>query len=352
MYTVGIIGTGFGSKVHLPAFQNHSGFEVKSIAGRNFEKANSIAQETGVYAVSDWKELLRDTSIDVIAVTTPPYLHYEMGKAVLEAGKHLLLEKPTTTIALEARELAWLAESKELTAMMCHEFRWQPERMQLAEMINEGKLGDIRELHVNQYYSFAANPDRVEFGWLWDSKFDGGILGAVGSHLVDMMRSITSYEFSSVQGQISTRVPQRKRGDEYVNVTADDGFSFTFEMNSGLHGIANVTTSLHTTPSSRFIVGGDLGTAYLDNSTLYFAESGEDFNPVSIDQKFDLDLQLADKDRRIPPFLKLLDQLSRSLDKKTSLTPSIIDGWRNQQVLDALRQSDATNSRIKISDYV
>lgn len=98
-YRVGIIGTGFGTKVHYPAFRAHKKFNVVSIAGFNSEKTMKIATNLSIKGYSDWEELIRNDGLDLIAITTPPYLHYQMAKYALEMGKDLLLEKTTTSTA-------------------------------------------------------------------------------------------------------------------------------------------------------------------------------------------------------------------------------------------------------------
>ena len=206
VYNVGIIGTGFGAKVHLPSLKYHPDFNPVIIAGRNEDKARKIAEEHGIKFTTNWKELLDDDSLDIITVSTPPYLHYEMGKAVIDSGKHLLLEKPTATTALMAKELAYLADEKKLVALMAHEFRWVPERNMLRKLVLEDKvIGELREVHFNQFYGWLASPNNPKFGWLWDSRYEGGMLGALGSHMIDMIRSTTGLEFRDIQGRVYRR---------------------------------------------------------------------------------------------------------------------------------------------------
>ncbi|MHA2250181.1 MAG: Gfo/Idh/MocA family protein [Candidatus Kariarchaeaceae archaeon] len=354
MTSVGIIGTGFGAKVHLPALLAHPDFEVVSIAGRNLEKAKRIAEEASISYTSNWKDLISDKNIELIAVTTPPYLHYQMALKALKANKHLLLEKPTTTTALEARKLLTMANDRGLIGMLCHEFRWVPNRALLAKMIIENKLiGEIREIHFQQFFPFAASSQKPPFNWLWDSAYDGGILGAAGSHLVDQVRSTTGLEFKEVQGQLSTRTKYRNDiNGKPKRVTADDGFTITLELSNGATGSLNVSSTMHPSPPANFSIGGDKGVLYLDNEAVFHADTGGEFKQLEIPDALKLDTSLAEKDRRIPPFMKLLDQVSKSIDLKTSLTPNLRDGWRNQLVVDATRKSHQLGTRLKIVDYL
>ncbi len=345
MTKVAIIGTGFGARVHLPALKHHPDFEVTAIAGRNPEKTRKIAEEHDISYTTNWRDLLTSDA-EVITVSTPPYHHYEMAKKVLKSGKHLLLEKPTTSTALQARELLLMAEERGLVGMLCHEFRWVPERRLLSKLVQES-IGDIQEVYVNSYMNFAHSTERPPFGWLWNSKYDGGILGALGSHLIDQVRASTMMDMVEVQGKVFTRTSHRKDTSGVLHrVTADDGFFADFTMENGATGHMVVTATLVHAPENTIIVGGSDRTVMLRGSEVLLSDDEGTFQPVPVPDEFTLEANEAD--RRIPPFLKLLDQLSLSLSKSTSLSPSLLDGWRNQQVLDAVRESHRLGTTVKI----
>ncbi|OLS26143.1 MAG: 4-carboxy-2-hydroxymuconate-6-semialdehyde dehydrogenase [Candidatus Heimdallarchaeota archaeon LC_2] len=352
VHNVGIIGTGFGAKVHLPALIHHPDFKPLVIAGRNKEKADKVATEYGIKSTTNWKDLLENDDLDLITVSTPPYLHYEMGKAVLQSGKHLLLEKPTTTNAAMAKKLVTLAEDKNLIALMAHEFRWVPSRNMLRKLIFEDQvIGKLREIHFNQFYGWLASPTNPKFGWLWDSKYDGGMLGALGSHLIDMIRYITGLEFLEVQGRIYRRTPLREdNSGKMVKQTADDGFLCEFKMENGVTGVLNASGTVGPSPPSRLLLSGFEGTIYLEGDDIFVGKQGGEFVKVDILEELLINMEHSKQDHRIPPFIKLLDQLSKSLQLGKSLSPSIFDGYKNQQVVDAIKQSHKLNTRITILD--
>ncbi len=350
-YKVGIIGTGFGAKVHLPAFQSHQEFEVEIIAGRDPDKTQGIAKAAGISYTTNWMDLLKIDGIDIVAISTPPYLHYEMARKSLLQNKHILLEKPTTTTALQAKELTTLAQDNNLIGMLAHEFRYMPGRRVISKILKEDMIGNLREIHGNYYYGFAASPENPKFGWLWDSRYDGGLLGAMGSHIIDMIRSTTNLEIKEVLGKLYTRVEKRRTNEgEMSKVTADDGFLIEFLMEGDVSGIVNMSGTLSPAPSSRIIFAGDEGTVYLEDEKVLFGKTGDRFEEMEIPDKFIMETGLIEKDRRIPPFLKLLDKLSKSLKEGRVTGPSLIDGWRNQQVLDATKLSFQTGNRIRIVD--
>lgn len=345
MQNVAVIGTSFGAKVHVPAFQHHPDFNVIAIAGRNSKKTAATADALGIEGTTNWQDFLFDERVDLIAVATPPYLHYEMAKAILNSGKHLLLEKPTTTHALEARELLTLAESQQLVAMMSHEFRWLPERFFFAQVLKE-RIGELREIHANFYMSFASSSETPPYGWLWDERFDGGILGALGSHLIDYLRFASDMEFSQVKGNLFTRTKQRKdSAGNYQRVTADDGFAFNFTLSNGATGILNASASLHAAPPSQIIASGTEGTALLQGTDVFFA-AAKQFEQLVIPTEYLLKDYGADY--RINPYMKFLDQLSAALSNGSSRSPSLYDGWKNQQILDAVRISHTNGTAVNL----
>src|SRR5689334_6749300 len=104
MGRIGIIGTGWGARVQVPTFRE-AGLQVVAIAGHNREKTRVVAEELEVRAHEDWREIVDADDIDLVSIATPPSEHKQMALAALEAGKHVLLEKPTAMNAGEGEEL-------------------------------------------------------------------------------------------------------------------------------------------------------------------------------------------------------------------------------------------------------
>ncbi|MCY3413358.1 MAG: Gfo/Idh/MocA family oxidoreductase [Candidatus Heimdallarchaeota archaeon] len=349
-YKVAIIGTGFGTKVQAPAFQADQRFEVVALAGRNTEKTKQLASNLEIpFSTGSWKEVLKE-DVDLISVATPPYLHYEMAKQVLKSGKHLLLEKPTTSTAYEAKKLYRYARDEELVGLLSHEFRFLPERAYIHDLLQDGAIGKVREVHLQQFYTFGAASIVANFGWFWRSSNDGGILGALGSHLIDWVRYTLNEEFVDIQGQIYTRVPWKTDNYATHKVTADDGFSFNFTSDSGITGTISSSGSVHHTLPSRLVIGGEDGTLMLDGKEVKMGMAGETLETLQVPEKYGLDNSQVEKDARIPPYMKLLEILTQSLDKGVSLSPSLYDGWKNQQILDAVKLSNQTGTKQLITD--
>jgi len=237
MARIGIIGTGFGARVQTPLFRQ-AGLEVVALAGFHRNKTQQIADELGVRAYDDWRELVSASDVDLISVTTPPSEHREMAIAALDAGKHVLCEKPTALNADEARQLVDAARRHpERIAIIDHELRFVPSWRDARARI--GELGAVRYAEVR--YASPSRGDRTrEWNWWSDAARGGGIWGAVGSHFVDALRFF-GMEIESVQAMLRTIVERRPFGDGTREVTSDDFASIDLRLRGG--AIAVMTLS-------------------------------------------------------------------------------------------------------------
>src|SRR5580693_1131137 len=116
-----IFGAGFMGRVHTEGIRRLGNVEIAGIAAETAEEARSFAESAGIgRSTGDYRELLADSTVDAVHVCTPNQLHYPMVKAALEAGKHVICEKPLTMTSAEARELVALAEKKNLAHCVNH----------------------------------------------------------------------------------------------------------------------------------------------------------------------------------------------------------------------------------------
>ena len=146
---LGILGTAdIAFRRFLPALQKCPGITYAGVASRGSEKALRFARVYGGKCYSSYDALLEDKSIDAVYVPLPPALHYEWGKKALEAGKHLLMEKPFTTSLHETETLLALAEEKHLAVHENYMFLYHSQLTKVKEMISDGTLGEIRLLRM------------------------------------------------------------------------------------------------------------------------------------------------------------------------------------------------------------
>ena len=127
MIGVALVGTGFGLKVHLPALRAHPRIEVVTVVNRDLARAEAIAQAHGIpHFCSTIEAAIARANVQAVSISTPPFLHYDMAIAALNANKHVFLEKPTTLNESQAKTLYNLAKQKNLAATMNFEFRYIP----------------------------------------------------------------------------------------------------------------------------------------------------------------------------------------------------------------------------------
>ena len=182
---VAVVGTGFGQKIHIPGFKAHHRTEVVAVYHRDRNQAEAIADRHDIpHACDTIEAIVALPQVQAVSVSTPPFAHYPMAATVLQAGKHLLLEKPTALNVQEAKQLHGLAQEHGLAAVMDFEFRFIPAWQRLAELLKENYVGQKRLIKIDWIAGSRANPARV---WNWYACKDkgGGALGSIGSHMFD-----------------------------------------------------------------------------------------------------------------------------------------------------------------------
>ena len=131
-------------RVHLEAVRRVESVEAAAIVGRNAEAARRLGEGFSVPVIAtDYREVLRDPAIDAVHICTPNAQHFSMAKDSLQAGKHVLCEKPLATSVEEGEELVSLAAKKGLRNCVCHNLRYYPMVQQMRAMREAGDLGEI-----------------------------------------------------------------------------------------------------------------------------------------------------------------------------------------------------------------
>lgn len=273
---VAIIGTGWADRVQIPAFQQ-AGLEVVAVSGRTPEKTQRVANDHGVpHAVSDWRELLA-LECELISVTSPPSLHCEQTCAILEAGKHLLCEKPTALSHAEATKMVEAARAKpELLALIDHELRFVPARRKAKELLDAGVLGRLLTVTARVTNGSRLDPD-TPWTWWANAEEGGGILGAIGSHVLDGIRWLLADEGEiDIAGAcLAQSYPERRAPDGTMRqVSADDIASVTFKIGR-VTGTMLVHGASLDEPEDLLTICGSEGTLVLDKSLkLYLGKRG------------------------------------------------------------------------------
>ncbi|MBW4683191.1 MAG: Gfo/Idh/MocA family oxidoreductase [Microcoleus vaginatus WJT46-NPBG5] len=354
---VAIAGTGFGQKVHMPAFQEHHRTQVVAIYNRQIDKAKAIADAQKIpHACDTIEELIALPEVNAVSISTPPFLHYEMAKQVLSAGKHLFLEKPTTLAAKEARELYKLAESTGAIAAMDFEFRFVPAWQHFAELLSEGYVGQTRLIKIDWLVASRADASRP-WNWYAQKEKGGGALGAIGSHSFDYI----SWLFGPVRrlcAQLSTAIPARpdpSAGGEFKPVDADDTCTLMLEMADGTPCQVCLSSVAYQGRGHWVEVYGDRGTLvlgsdnqqdYVHGFRLWGSQAGQPLAAIEVPQR--LEFPRTYPDGRIAPIVRVIDHWVQAIDRDTSPRSGLREGVYSQLLMDLTQESHATGCWVDV----
>jgi predicted dehydrogenase len=216
-----IFGTGFMGRVHLEAIRRLESVEVAAIAGRNAEAAQRLGAGFSISAVSDYRDVLRDPAIDAVHICTPNAQHFSMADAALQAGKHVLCEKPLATTVEEGEELVSLAARKEVRNCVCHNLRFYPMVQQMRRMREAGDLGEILVLQGTYFQDWLLYD--TDWNWRVDANAGGAsrCMADIGSHWFDLAEHVTGLRINSLCADLQTFHPQRKQPKHSVETFAN-----------------------------------------------------------------------------------------------------------------------------------
>jgi predicted dehydrogenase len=171
----------------VPGFRSE-GWEVAAICSRTREKAQKAAAEAAIDGVyTDPMDLIRRDDLAAVSIITPPGGHHSLSIAALQAGKHVLCEKPFAIDAKQARQMLDTAEKSRRTAMVAHEFRHTPQRAYIKQLLDEGYIGKFQLCTIELFLDRYVSPQPRPFTWMArNPKAEG--CSALGSHYIDGLR--------------------------------------------------------------------------------------------------------------------------------------------------------------------
>jgi len=232
---IALVGVGGAAQInHIPALKKIEDVELVAICDRDREKVGRVAQKFGIpEATNRFDDLLEDESIDAIDICTPNFLHAPMATAALEAGKHVLCERPLARSADEARQMAKAAKKADRVLMCAVQHRFRADAQLLRTFVDKGDLGEI-------FYAKA--------GWLrlrteWDSdewrrqkrESGGGVVLDLGFQMIDL--SLWVLGGPKVES-VTASVHRQKKGEVEDSATAffrlETGATLTLELTWGL----------------------------------------------------------------------------------------------------------------------
>jgi predicted dehydrogenase len=340
-YRVAIVGAGFGARAHLPAFNAHPQFEPVALVSPN--SAERIAKERGIpHAFASVGEMLTGCEVDVVSIAAPPFTHHDDAIAALDAGKHVICEKPFALNVPQAQAMVAAAQrSKTATAVM-HEFRWVPQRTALKELVANGHLAPLREIEMTHLTQrLRANVPRAE-SWWFRRDCGGGMAGALLSHLIDSANWLAGRAPVRSTGYLRTANPQRrdKDGHQFTS-TVDDGAFALLDYGDGL--VARLTVDGTAAVDSLTIaVHAENRTAVASGSDLWAMRlfSVDDEETAELDCKPSPYEKFQSIDPHVPLIMQLLDEFVKQIETGESTVPTFAEAFATQQVLQSIGFGD------------
>jgi len=249
---IAIMGTGMIGAVHRRAALL-AGAVVRGVVGSSPARARDVAQAWDIpRGYRDIEEALADPQVQVVHVCTPNHLHRAMAQAALEAGKHVICEKPLATTLEDARFLAALAASSDRVATVPFVYRYHPVVREARARIAQGELGPLRLIHGSYLQDWLLDP--ASNNWRVDPALGGAsrVFADIGSHWCDLVEWVSGERFVDVSAAFETVIAERAAatgqsfatpaaGGAMQAVSSEDVAAAMFKTGNGV--LASLTVS-------------------------------------------------------------------------------------------------------------
>ncbi|TDC53466.1 Gfo/Idh/MocA family oxidoreductase [Jiangella ureilytica] len=224
-----MVGYAFMGAAHSQAWRNAPSFfdvpivpRLVALGGRNAEAAGDVARRFGWESVeTDWRQLVARDDVGLVDVCTPGDTHAEIAIAALEAGKHVLCEKPLANTVAEAEAMVAAAEKAAesgVRSLVGFTYRRVPAIALARQLVAEGRVGRIHHVRAQYLQDWIADPD-VPLSWrLQKEKAGSGALGDIGAHIIDLTQYITGERITGVSAILETFVRERPVPESFTGL--------------------------------------------------------------------------------------------------------------------------------------
>ena len=347
---VAIAGLGFGEAVHLPALQANPGFKPVALWHPRQERLDQACKSHGLKGFTEWDALLSDPAVDAVIITTPPEPRHDLGRRALEAGKHLLLEKPVALHADQVADLQRLAVQKRLSVAVDFEYRAVPLFMQAARLLQAGAIGTPWLVKYDWLMSSRANAQRP-WSWYSDAAQGGGVIGALGTHAFDTLHWLIGPS-TDLRALHHTAIGQRPTpSGEMRSVDAEDVALIQARL-QGPDGQTIVPAQISLASVARngrgcwievygsegsLTLGSENQKDYVHGFSLCLSKDGE--SPRVIQPDPDLNFPTTWSDGRIAPVARLQGWWGDSIRTGRPMIPGLSEGLLSQTACDQAQAS-------------
>jgi predicted dehydrogenase len=362
---VGLVGYKFMGRAHSNAYRQVARFfdvdpspRMAAICGRDEAGVREAAETLGWESYeTDYRKLIARDDVGLVDVVTPGNTHREIVLTALEAGKHVLCEKPLANTLSEAREMLVAARNAGTVNMVCFNYRRAPAVQLARKLVEEGRLGEIRHWRATYLQDFIMDP---AFPLIWRLKKEvsgSGALGDIGAHIIDLAHLVVG-PISEVTGLTETFVKERPLEEDSAQmgqVTVDDAAAFLARFANGAIGTFEASRfAAGRRNQNSFEVNGSKGSVAFDLERMnelevFFTDDEADvqgFRTVNVTEP-----DHPHAGAWWPPghilgyehtFVHTIKDLMDGIKAGKSPAPTFEDGYRCQAVLDAVGRSAAS----------
>jgi predicted dehydrogenase len=377
--SVGMVGYAFMGAAHSHAWRTAPRFfdlplrpRMAAVAGRDPDGVRAAAERLGWESTeTSWQALVERDDIDLVDVCTPGYTHAEIVIAALEAGKHVLCEKPLANTVEEAEAMTAAAEraaADGVRAMVGFTYRRVPAISLARQLVAEGRIGTLHHVRAQYLQDWIVDP-QAPLSWrLEKDKAGSGALGDIGAHIIDIAQFITGDTITRVSGRLRTFVDERPLPAEHSGlsgtagtgtgkVTVDDAATFLADFRGGAMGVFEATRFASGRKNAiRIEVNGSRGSIafdFEDMNVLHFFDGTEDTGTAGFRRILVTEAEHPYVGAWWPPghvigyehgFIHQAVDLVRAIADGTDPTPSFADGLQVQRVLAAVETSSDNDS--------
>jgi len=265
---LGIIGCGIAAReLHFPALQKlNDKFKITVVCNHTEPKARSFAELAGgVPYVLNYHDLIQRVDVEAVAIVLPIHLNYQVTKDALEAGKHVIVEKPLAANLTEAKQMLTFEDRFPQVKMVAENFRYRKTFYRVKDLLDNNKIGEPYAVFWNVFYHVDKHNKYAQTKWRIHHQYPGGFITDGGIHNIAALR----YFF----GDITSGMAFTKSVNPAIGRL--DTMSLQFNMESGVDGVFNVFCSSYGYLENRIIILGRNGSLVIENNNIIIKKHGQ-----------------------------------------------------------------------------
>lgn len=362
---VGVVGTSWWADwMHLPALKSHPRVELAAICGRTREPAEAMAQKYDIPLIfGDYKQMLAQADLQALVVSVPDDLHYQIAIDALDDGLHVLCEKPLAMNADQARAMYQRAEQRGVKHMTYFTWRWMPHFEYVRQLIEQGYIGRCFQC---QFRMLGAYGRDAQYAWRFDQRRANGILGDLGSHMIDLARLYVG-DITKVAARVASFY-ERPDADGQGKVAGNDSAMLAVEFANGAQGTIQVSAALHTADTDgvqQVVLHGEDGTLEVDfafggpnaGAQIRGARSSESqMQTLTVPDEAwgNVDRSGSEEAKMLALFTTQPVGCRLFIDaivEDRPLSPSFYEGFKAQQIVDAALESQRGGCWVEVGEF-